>query len=649
MTHRFWTVAAVVIEALLLLLLIEALILAQASIAHADELGVQSTDTSGWPAVGITLTLPASAKGASPSAVRVWENGVEVNAPRIKNLSADRQAVDVVLVIDVSGSMKGAPLADAQTAARHFASLMAPQDRIAVVSFGSPAKVISGLSGDSTAVQAAIGGLTDSGQTALYDGLVTAADVLKKGSTGRNAIVVLSDGKDTASASDLNAAVAAARDARAPVYAVALKASDYDPKALGTIANATGGRLASVQQSAAFDAIFGALAAELQQGYEVTFVSNKPNTPDLEVRIAVDGAGLPLGKTVFLSNPAFEASAQPYVPMPPRSLAELAASFATQGGIVLLIAASVGLVSYVGISSVIRGRRPIDELAYYDQVHATGFETVSDKQGAVDRSRTRVVGLVGEVASRRGFTGLAHMKLERAGLPLRANEYITLHVLGVFVLGVLAAWFTQNVLIVGVVIALATTIPLLVLQSLETRRRAAFDEQLPDILLLMAGSLRAGWGLQQSIDLVVQQAAEPAVAEFARVQAEVRLGLPLDKALSRVAERLDSTDFRWTASAIGIQREVGGNLSEVLETLAATMRERAMLFREVKALTAEGRFSAVILELLPFFIAAALYFINPGYVGLLLNTQLGLMVLGGAAILLIVGIIWLQSEVRIDV
>ena len=115
------------------------------------------------------------------------------------------------------------------------------------------------------------------------------------------------------------------------------------------------------------------------------------------------------------------------------------------------------------------------------------------------------------------------------------------------------------------------------------------------------------------------------------------------------AERIGSSDFQWTASAIAIQREVGGNLAEVLETLAATIRERAELYREVSALTAEGRFSAIILVALPFFLGFFLYLVQPVYMNVMFSSIFGLFALGGGLLLLLVGVIWLVRVVNIDV
>ena len=616
--------------------------------AYAAEFVVQSTETTHFPRISLTLTLPSAAGGQVPKAVKVWENGVELPGARIRSLAEDRQPLDAVLVVDTSGSMQGRPLSDAQSAARRFIQKMGPNDRIAVVAFSSSPRVVSGFTNDRAALDAAIGSLGATGETALYDGVVKAAGLFNADTTGRRAIVVLSDGKDTVSSAKLGAAVDATLKGAAPVYAVALRSSDYDPKALGSLASASGGRLTSAKDSGSLVGIYGAIAEELQSGYEVSFTSKKPNTPDLEYRMSVEGAGTPLTKTIFITNPTFSASAVPFAPLSPKTALEVVMGMVTQSAIVALCGICAALLGYGVLLGIIRGRRPIDELHYYDRVQ-TRASAGQARAASIDASRNRVVDLVDQVAAPRGFTGLVRGRLERAGLPLRPNEYILLHVTGVLFVGLLAELLTRNDIVSGILVLAATALPILALNFAGNRRRKQFEAQLPDILALMSGSLRAGWGLQQSMDLVGQQAAEPAASEFKRVQAEVQLGLPLDAGLARLAERIGSSDFQWTASAIAIQREVGGNLAEVLETLAATIRERAELYREVSALTAEGRFSAIILVALPFFLGFFLYLVQPVYMNVMFSSIFGLFALGGGLLLLLVGVIWLVRVVNIDV
>lgn len=620
-----------------------------ASPAWAEQLAVQSTDTSAWPEVGITISLPAAAvDGPVPTGARVWENGTPIEQVSLRSLTERAQPIDVVLAVDVSGSMKGQPLADAKAAASRFVDSMGASDRVAVIAFGPTAQVRSRFTSERSALGSAVDGLAASGETALYDGVATGLDLLTAEPGRRRAIIVLTDGKDTMSSATLDSDIAGARKLGVPVYVVGLKSSDYDPKTIASLASATGGRLVSATDSQSLVAIYGQLARELQRAYRVTYTSLSPNTPDLEIRMIVDGAAVPLTKTFVLPNQAFNATVDTTQMMRPFTMLQNLLLGTQAVAVVAFSGLAAGLLGFVVLAALMRPTRPIDELALYDMVHAVPMASAAEGAGA-DPSSMRVVGLVEQVASKRGFSALAREKLERAGLPLRVNEYITLHVVGVLVLGLLAQLITRNLLVVVLTVALATMLPIVFLDWMESRRRRAFEDQLPDILQLIGGSLRAGYGLQQSIDLVVQQAGDPALTEFRRVQAETRLGLPLDQALDRLAERLGSQDFRWVASAIAIQREVGGNLSEVLDTLAATLRERAELRRQVHALTAEGRLSAVILAILPFFLGFGLYFVNPGYVGLLFGSGIGVLILGLGVVGLVVGIVWLQRVVTIDV
>jgi tight adherence protein B len=141
----------------------------------------------------------------------------------------------------------------------------------------------------------------------------------------------------------------------------------------------------------------------------------------------------------------------------------------------------------------------------------------------------------------------------------------------------------------------------------------------------------------------------PASPEFNRVVTETRLGIPLEEALSKMSDRMRSTDFQWAVTAISIQREVGGNLAEVLDIVADTVRERAGLRRQVSALTSEGRVSAWILIGLPVVEGIALYYVNPSYMGALLNNAAGLSLMALAVVLLALGALWLRAIVNIEV
>jgi Flp pilus assembly protein TadB len=185
--------------------------------------------------------------------------------------------------------------------------------------------------------------------------------------------------------------------------------------------------------------------------------------------------------------------------------------------------------------------------------------------------------------------------------------------------------------------------------TIASRERKRFESQLPDTLNLIATSLRAGYSLLQAVEAVGQESPEPTAREFARAITEIRLGRSVDAALNDVARRMESQDFEWAVLAINIQREVGGNLAEVLQTTAETMLQRNRLRREMKALTAEGRISAIVLGALPFVIFGVILVVNPTYIEPLLGTTQGLVALGVAAVLLVLGMLWLQKIVKVEV
>ena len=192
-------------------------------------------------------------------------------------------------------------------------------------------------------------------------------------------------------------------------------------------------------------------------------------------------------------------------------------------------------------------------------------------------------------------------------------------------------------------------IPTIALRTALQRREEKLRDQLPDVLTILASSLRAGHSFLQSLDTVAKEIAPPAASEFQRVVAEIRLGRPAEDALEALAERVGSADFKWAVLAVNIQREVGGNLAEILDNVSDTLRERATLRRQIRVLTAEGRLSAWVLALLPVAIGLYMAAVNSDYISLLVTTTVGWVMLGTALVLLVLGVIWMRKIVDIDV
>ncbi len=621
--------------------------------ADADApLVLHAIETDSFPVVHVGVTLPAGIVSAGETPLfEVRENGLPLSDVTAEAVGVSREPIDVVLLVDASGSMAGEPIADARSAAKRFIATMADGDRIAVLTFGERVETLAKFNSDRAALGSAVEAIEVRGETALYDGLLAAVDLAGESEKGASYIVVLSDGGDTVSVADLNDAAKAATAARIPVYAVTLESPEYDPAPLNTIAKESGGKLLSVSDTAALESLLEGIALELSSRYTITYESSRPATADLDLVFTATGSGGVATAETVLENPSLAVTGvfEPFVGLVFPQEMSLASRFAFAGAVAMVFLA-VGLLVFGVLTMVLPEPNVLNQLRYYEQMHTAGDPDAALAEAREDtEAQGRLRDAVSFVAGRRGFTRALHRQLERAGLPLRPVEYMYFHILGVTVLSVAAQLITGRLMVTLLVVAATVFLPIAFLDLKVSLRSRAFEEQLPDILSLIAGSLRAGWGVQQSIDLVVQEAADPARSEFRRVQSEVRLGLPLEEGLARMAERVDSDDFRWTVAAITIQREVGGNLAEVLDIVSGTIRERADLRREVKALTAEGRLSAIILTALPFVMFVAMVLINPEYMGRMLSTSIGVIILLGGLALLVIGVFWINSTTKIEV
>lgn len=284
--------------------------------------------------------------------------------------------------------------------------------------------------------------------------------------------------------------------------------------------------------------------------------------------------------------------------------------------------------------------RELVELSYIDDESVLG-----------PRQRSQLLvrsGMVAERAMSQGLVERIRNKVERSDWTVGPGEFVAVSV-GAALIGLMLGTAGGSTPL-GVLLAsagLATPV-LLVNRSVE-RRRSRFEEQFPDVLDLLAASLESGASVQQAIELVVAEADDPAAAEFARVLSATRLGASLVDGLQAMAERIGSRDLTWTVQAIVVQQRTGGRLADVLRTVAEFMRGREELRRELKALTAEGKLSAYILGALPFAIAGAILLLNPEYLTPLFTTLPGLVMIGGACLLVVIGFVVMFKIIKVEV
>jgi tight adherence protein B len=319
--------------------------------------------------------------------------------------------------------------------------------------------------------------------------------------------------------------------------------------------------------------------------------------------------------------------------------------------VVALVALSAFALGWLLLGTAARVRADREMAA---RMAAIGKPVPQGSASPVDKAGTgwipESVSSFGErFAKAQGFSEKLDAQLEAAGVKVRSGEFVVATV-GAGLLGaVLGAAILQNILLAGVIGAVGTLMPTVALRYALSRRAEKMREQLPDVLTIMASSLRAGHSFLQALDTVAREIPAPANTEFQRLVAEIRLGRPAEDALEALADRVGSPDFRWAVLAVNIQREVGGNLAEILDNVSDTLRERATMRRQIRVLTAEGRLSAWVLAILPFAIAVYMFAVNPEYISLLFTTQIGLFMLGVAGVLMVLGILWMRKIVDIDV
>ncbi|MBW3650506.1 MAG: type II secretion system F family protein [Actinobacteria bacterium] len=312
----------------------------------------------------------------------------------------------------------------------------------------------------------------------------------------------------------------------------------------------------------------------------------------------------------------------------------------------VFVAAS--LLAYAVICLVAREEPPLDTaLRLYD---AEPAKAAGAGDGVAEtRIVRRAVAMVEGMAERRKLLGRVEDLLVRADVPFRAGEALFFSLAGAGLLAVVALLLAPSPVLGLLLAGAVAALPVVVLKTLARRRRKKFVDQLPGTLELLSGSLRAGYSLMQGVEAVSHEVEDPMGRELRRVTVESRLGRPLEEALDDAAERLGSSDFTWAVMAIRIQREVGGNLSELLQTVAATMTDRKRLKREVDALTAEGKISAIILGLLPVGLGLALFLMNRPYIMLLFTEFLGQVMLAGATVLALGGFAWMKKIIKIGI
>jgi len=269
--------------------------------------------------------------------------------------------------------------------------------------------------------------------------------------------------------------------------------------------------------------------------------------------------------------------------------------------------------------------------------------------GGLFRQRRRLsrFGTLDRILERKGFAVGVDEKLARADLPLRVGEFLLIRWLCALGVGIVAAVMLRLPIMAIPGGVIGYMLPAAYVWHRIRQRRGKLDEQLIDAMMLMAGGLRAGYSFLQGAEAVARELASPIRDEFAALLQDLRVGVAVEEALVSLARRTGTEEFDMMVTAVLVQRQSGGNLAEILETIAHTIRERMRIRREVQTLTAQERMSSYVVGALPIIAFAFLSYVNPGYLDLLFGSAQGRMMLGASIVLELVGFFIIRRIVDI--
>lgn len=597
-------------------------------------------------------TLDAGSIDVSAGAVKLDSHAKAIE--RVGSSAAPSAVREVILTVDTSGSMDGAGIAAARSAATTYAAQLSKDVRVGLVTFADKSTTLLRPTTDRAALTTAIAKLRANGGTALYDGVAASLSLMRNlPNNAQRRLLVLSDGDDTSSSRSLPSLLSSLRSTKVAADVVAFRLPG-SRTVLNQIAAASHGRVLPADDAGGLAAAFAKAAQAFGQRFSVEVTVPREfnkRAVDLVVSIAVGTQTVSAHTTQTLSSP------------PP--------GFGTNGGsaaagtlhdahlwlVLGLVFASILAIGLALLfTPVLRNERAawqsrVAEAGRYRVVRVLGDKGEADLTSESGESAVtrRALSVVDRAVRARGQRERLMNELERAGMRMRPEEWAVIQLAAV--VGSVAVVTVLTKSIIGVVIGafVGWVLCRLFIRIKIDRRLRSFEDQLPDNLQLLAGSLRSGFTLAQALGTVVREGTEPSASEFTRALTEVRLGADLEDALDRVADRMKCRDLRWVVMAIRISREVGGNLAEVLENTVETMRERARIRGVIRILSADARMSARILTALPITVGSIFILVRPKYVRPLFHSLPGGLMLTAAVIELVLGAVWLNRLTKIEV
>ena len=559
---------------------------------------------------------------------------------------------DTVIALDASGSMRGSALEAAKTAAAAFLDTLPAQARVGLLSFGDTVVTHRAPTLDRAALLADLARLEAGGdQTVLWDALVAAAD-LAGSADGRSAVVVLSDGDDTASAADPQEAVRRLGAGAVSLYAVAIESPDTDLAALEEAAQLAGGQFLATSDLDRLGTLYTDIAGRLANRYRLRFAPAGSGQRTVVVSVAAAGdrvataritvgrGGAGPGTTLADPTPAGDPAGAAGGGDPSDPVDEVVLGPVTAPAPGLLAAPEL---RWVGLGSLFTALALVGAIVTRPSGRvrlnaAAGADRLGGMNARLGQAADRFI-------SRHDRGGRIDSRLEAAEVNLRPGEFAVAWLVPT-ALAALVAWLLAGPALAPVVVAVSVVAVVVLLRVRASRLRGRFADQLTETLSIMAGSLRAGQSLPRAIELVVTEAPSPTAEQFHRIAFEVRVGRDLTESIEDAATRMASPDLLWLAKAVDINRELGGDLSEIMDNVAATIRERRTVARRIDALSAEGRATAWLLLSMPVALFLFSWWRTPDNIQLLLTEPIGRVLLGAAVTGMVLGHLWIRHLVK---
>jgi tight adherence protein B len=607
------------------------LMLAGPASAAPAPLRIVRADNSHYPRVVLTLSgLPAGV-----SSVSVSQNGGQP-VQAVPDLSHLGEAI--VLAIDTSNSMAGSSLRNVSAAAKQFLNLQGANTDLGVIAFNSTPSVAAPISAGSTAADQAVDNLAAGGNkpgTAIYGAVVQAAQALAHTSVDQRVIVLFTDGFSVNDTSTLQKAIAAARAAHVQIFTVGTSSSPKATGPLSQLATATGGRFVPAADSTKVAAAFKSISQSLGNVNVFDFTSAVPRGESYSITVST-ATGQTVTQTLQAPGSlATSGGGSGGLPLPTGT-----AGSALVAGVAALLVMVIALVLLSSRRNQTVSRRIAPHV---EQKTAVAVAAAAEIPNMSILHQLFVA--TEKVAGSLKYWQKLSFRLEQASLPLRTAEVVYMQLGAALLLGVAGAGLLHNGLIGLILLPVGAALPLLYVRFKATRRMKQFEGQLPETLITMAASLKAGHAFNSALNSVVKEGAPPTSIELARVASEIQLGMSSEEALEAMAGRMGSANFGFVVMAVNIQRTVGGSLADILDMVADTVRQRQQFHKKVKALTAQGRMSAYVLLAMPFLMALGIYAIRGSYMNILFTSSIGQVLIGAALVNMAIGAVILRKIV----